>query len=187
MVAGKRRVEPPGGAGVDADRFRTDAHDPGLLGQPVGAFGGDPGAPRDPVPPHWRTELELAKGITRFQAGTPLVLPHYVASAGWEILEAVGLDRIRRSSLALTDAVIDHADALGLQVATPREHGQRAGVVCLRFPEAEQVAAALNARRFFCSYRPASGLRIGPHFYNTIEEIDRFMAALASERGPGRR
>jgi selenocysteine lyase/cysteine desulfurase len=35
------------------------------------------------------------------------------------------------------------------------------------------------ARGFVCSHRGA--LRVAPHFYNTLEEVERFMDALVAE------
>ncbi len=42
-----------------------------------------------------------------------------------------------------------------------------------------EVAKRLVARGFICSYRGA--VRVAPHFYNTLEEVDRFMDALVAE------
>lgn len=137
-------------------------------------------AHRDPMA--FAPDFEYAPDARRFAMGTPLILPHYVASVGWDILEEIGLDRIREQSLRLTSRVIEHADDMGLEVATPRSGHERGGIVCLKFPGAAEVTAALNQRGFCCSYRPASGLRVGPHFYNTIDEVDRFMEALSSVR-----
>ncbi|MDB5099779.1 MAG: Aminotransferase, class superfamily [Cyanobacteria bacterium RYN_339] len=123
-------------------------------------------------------ELVPAAGSQRFNVGTPMVLPHYAASAGLDVLLEVGIAAIREASLALTGRLIARADELGLAVATPREPGRRAGVVCLKFPQADPVHRQLNAEGFACSYRPTSGLRLGPHFFNTAAEADRLMDRL---------
>jgi kynureninase len=39
-------------------------------------------------------------------------------------------------------------------------------------PDAALVAKTLIAREFVVDYRPGAGIRIGPHFYNTEDEID---------------
>jgi selenocysteine lyase/cysteine desulfurase len=124
--------------------------------------------------------LVPAPGSQRFNLGTPMVLPHYAASAGLDVLLELGIERVRAASLALTDRLIARADDLGLAVATPRAHARRAGVVCLKFPGADEACRRLNADGFACSYRPTSGLRLGPHFFNTLEEADRLMDHLAA-------
>jgi selenocysteine lyase/cysteine desulfurase len=137
-------------------------------------------AHRDPFA--FQRELEYAPDARRFSMGTPLVLPHYVASVGWGILESVGLEAIRARSLELTGRIMDWADELRLEVATPRAPEARGGVVCLKFDGAEAVTKRLNQLGIGCSYRPASGLRLGPHFFNTLDEIDRAMGAIAEQR-----
>jgi selenocysteine lyase/cysteine desulfurase len=112
----------------------------------------------------------------RFAGGTPAVLPAQLSRPGLAILRGIGADATRRRSLALTDHIIARADEAGLAVASPRAHERRGGIVALRFPGAEAVARELIASGFVCSYR--GGLRIAPHFYNTDEEIDRFMHEL---------
>lgn len=126
--------------------------------------------------------FEPAPGTARFLQGTPTVLPHYAAAAGRELLASVGMTAVRKRSLALTGRLIARADEQGLGVATPREDAGRAGVVCLKFEGADAVANHLAERGFGCSYRPASGLRLGPHFFNTEDEVDRLMNALAAAR-----
>ena len=66
-------------------------------------------------------------------------------------------------------------------MATPRPHDRRAGLVAVRFPGDETVARALIAKGYICSYR--EGIRIGPHFYNTDDEIERFMDELIKQAG----
>jgi selenocysteine lyase/cysteine desulfurase len=117
-----------------------------------------------------------ADGVRRFASGTPAVLPSLFSRPGLAILRRLGVDTIRRRSLAQTDHIIARADEAGLAVATPRAHERRGGIVALRFPGDAVVARSLVADGLVCSYR--SGLRIAPHFYNTDEEIDQFMAEL---------
>lgn len=122
-------------------------------------------------------QLERATTARRFAGGTPAVLPSLFSRPGLTIVRGLGVDRIRATSLAQTDRIIALADDAGLPVATPRDHARRGGIVTLRFPGDARVRAELLARGFVCSHR--GGIRIAPHFYNTQDEIDRFMGELA--------
>jgi kynureninase len=117
-----------------------------------------------------------ADGVRRFAGGTPAVLPSLFSRPGLAIIRKLGVEEIRRRSLAQTDHIIARADDARIAVASPRAHERRGGIVALRFPGDAEVARALVADGYVCSYR--SGLRIAPHFYNTDEEIDEFMAEL---------
>lgn len=111
-------------------------------------------------------------GPHRLAAGTPALLPAMTSREGLRLLRGVGIDAIRARSLAMTSRILARADAAGIRVLTPRE--RRGGIVTLDVPAA--VCASLKERGFVASYR--RGLRIGPHVYNTDEEIERFMDAV---------
>lgn len=122
---------------------------------------------------------EWAPTARRLASGTPAVLPSQLSRVGLDLLAAVGMPTIRAHSLRLTARVMERADEAGLTVVTPREDARRAGVVALRFPGDLEVTRRMVARGFVCSHRGA--LRVAPHFYNTLEEVERFMDALVAE------
>lgn len=121
-----------------------------------------------------------APDARRFGAGTPLVLPALLSVPGMKILEEVGASAIREHSLALTERIFSWAEDTGVEVLTPRAPSRRAGIVSLSFPGEREVAVRLIQRNMICTWRGA--LRIAPHFYNTVDEVDRFLAALDEER-----
>jgi selenocysteine lyase/cysteine desulfurase len=123
------------------------------------------------VPP-----MQYAENARRFASGTPAVLPAQFSRPGLTMLRQLGIDTIRAFSLSKTDRIIALADEARLGVASPRAHHRRGGIVTLRFVGDREVARRLVADGFVCSYR--GGIRIAPHFYNTEDEIDRFMAEL---------
>ena len=65
-------------------------------------------------------EMEYAAGATRFLTGTPNVPAHYAATAGYDLIEEIGVDRIRQNSLRQTQLLIDLADAAGFEIRSPR-------------------------------------------------------------------
>ncbi len=121
---------------------------------------------------------EYAPNARRFASGTPAIVGALVSQVGLDIVRAIGVDAVRRASLANTERIIRRADDAKLRVRTPREPARRAGIVSLAFPGDAEVARALGARGFVCSYRGA--VRVAPHFYNTPDEVERFMDALVA-------
>ena len=105
---------------------------------------------------------------------------YYAALAGLDIIHAVGVDRIRQQSQRLTARLLALADEYGFASAASREPDRLAGTVALNVPDAPLVSRTLKAREFIVDYRPPVGVRISPHFYNTMEEVDRVMAEIAS-------
>lgn len=115
--------------------------------------------------------MEYARGAGRFLTGTPNVPAHYAATAGYDLIEEIGVARIRVSSLRQTQLLIDLADAAGFEVRSPRDPARRGGTVTVDVPEFAAVHGELAARGILCDFRPDAGIRLGPHFYNTDDEV----------------
>jgi kynureninase len=116
-------------------------------------------------------ELEYAEGAARFLTGTPNVPALYAATAGYDLIEEIGVDRIRENSVRQTQLLIDLLDEAGFEVGSPRDAARRGGTVTARTPEFEAVHTELARRQILCDFRPDSGLRLGPHYYNTDDEL----------------
>jgi kynureninase len=116
-------------------------------------------------------ELEYAEGVARFLTGTPNVPALYAATAGYDLVEELGVDAIRERSLGLTALLIELCDARGFDVLSPREPARRGGTVTLRVPDFEAVHRELGDRGVICDFRPETGIRLGPHFFNSEDEL----------------
>ncbi|NYF59780.1 aminotransferase class V-fold PLP-dependent enzyme [Micromonospora purpureochromogenes] len=120
-----------------------------------------------------------AEDARRFAGGTPFPLTALISRVGLDLLAGVGIDAIREHSLRCTERILLRADAAGIRVLSPTTPEHRGGVVCLDIPDGEAVKRRLAARRMICSWR--GGLRVAPHIYNTLDEIDAFMDTLEQE------
>jgi kynureninase len=116
-------------------------------------------------------EHEYAPGSARFLTGTPNVPALYAATAGYDVIEEVGVERIRKRSMQQTALLIELAERAGFELASPRDPARRGGSVVVRPPEFEAVYRELDARDIICDFRPDAGIRFGPHFFNTDDEI----------------
>ena len=84
-------------------------------------------------------ELRYAPGVARFLTGTPNVPALYAATAGYDLVEEVGVERIRENSLVQTDLLIRLADEAGFEVRSPRDPARRGGTVTVHVPDFEAV------------------------------------------------
>ena len=125
-------------------------------------------------------ELRYADGIARFLTGTPNVPALYAATAGYDLVEEVGVAAIRAHSERQTDLLLELIEGAGFESETPRDPAVRGGSVVVRTPEFEAVAKELVDRGIICDYRPEVGIRLGPHFFTTDDEL-RFTVAQISE------
>jgi kynureninase len=132
---------------------------------------------REPFAFDW-SAIDYAPGIGRFAGGTPNVPAAYAASAGYEAIVDVGIDRIRERSQALTQIVVDAALEAGFDVRSPVDPAQRGGHVTLDPGDAAHVHEELIRRGFVVDYRPGGGIRIGPHFFSTADECRAVVAEI---------
>jgi len=123
-------------------------------------------------------EAALRDDALHMMNGTPAIPAYYAALAGLDIINEVGVDRIRAKSKALTARLLARIDESGFTSAASRDPQRLAGTVAVNVPDAALVARTLKAREFIVDYRPPVGVRISPHFYNTIDEVDAIMAEI---------
>ena len=121
----------------------------------------------------------LRDDAMRMMNGTPSIPAYYAALAGLDVINEVGVDRIRERSKQLTGRLLSLADRHGFTSAAARDPERLAGTVAVSVPDAHLVSRTLKAREFIVDYRPPVGVRISPHFYNTTDEIDRIMDEIA--------
>ena len=116
-------------------------------------------------------EQDYADGAWRFLTGTPNVPALYAATAGYDVIEEVGVDSVRERSLELTTLLIELLDEAGFPVGSPRDPSRRGATVVVKPPGHERVGRGLLERGVIIDWRPDVGLRLGPHFFNTEDEL----------------
>jgi kynureninase len=116
--------------------------------------------------------IKYADTIYRFLNGSPNVPGMYAAMSGYEIVNEVGVENIRRKSLQQTAKLIEIAEAAGFRINSPRDPAQRGGTVVIDVPYGKEVTTELLRRDYLVDYRPGAGIRVAPHFYSKDEELD---------------
>jgi kynureninase len=125
-------------------------------------------------------EAERRDDAMRMMNGTPAIPAYYAALPGLDIVTDVGIPAIRARSQQLTARLLDLVDEYGFTSVASRDPERLAGTVAVNVPEAARVSRTLKARNFLVDYRPPVGIRISPHFYNTLEEVEAVMAEIAA-------
>ena len=122
--------------------------------------------------------MRYASGAARFLTGTPNVPAHFAGTAGYDLIEEVGIERIRANSLRQTQLLIDLADESGFDVRSPRDPVRRGGTVTVHVEEFPAVHKELSERQILCDFRPGAGIRIGPHYYTSDDELRHVIAEI---------
>ncbi|HEY9084897.1 MAG TPA: aminotransferase class V-fold PLP-dependent enzyme [Candidatus Tyrphobacter sp.] len=141
--------------------------------------------------PGWRAVAEMwdfldydqpwAADASRFEGGTPNFLGALSLASSTEFLQRYDRSGVERHVLALTDHLVDGLARVGARVAAPRGEGVSSGIVTFALPgrDSVELGRALQREGIVTTYR-ANGIRVSPHGYNTIEEIDRVLELLGS-------
>jgi selenocysteine lyase/cysteine desulfurase len=117
----------------------------------------------------------------RFQSGTPPVPSIYAGIAGIELIRQIGIEETREHVLHLNAHLAAGIDELGGTVVTPRERERHGALICVRSTDVEELVAALGRWGIVTSSRDGN-VRISPHAYNSLEDIDAVLEALAANR-----
>ena len=119
----------------------------------------------------FEAEQDYAEGAARFLTGTPNVPALYAATAGYDVVEEVGVERIRNRSQEQTALLVELLDEAGFPAGGPHDPERRGGTVVVQVPGSKRVNRELAERGVICDWRPDVGLRLGPHFFNTDDEL----------------
>jgi len=130
----------------------------------------------------FESELSYAPNITRFLHGSPAIPALYAAQSGYEIINQIGVERIREKSVRQTGHLISLAREAGFRVTSPKDPAQRGGTITVWDDNADALTKELIRREFIVDYRPGAGVRISPHFYTKDEELELVIAELKNIR-----
>ncbi len=130
----------------------------------------------------FESELRYAPNITRFLHGSPAIPALYAAQSGYEIINQIGVEKIREKSVRQTEQLISLAQEAGFRVTSPKNPAQRGGTITVWDDNAAAITKELIRREFIVDYRPGAGVRISPHFYTKDEELELVIAELKKIR-----
>jgi len=121
--------------------------------------------------------LDYGTGARRFEYGTPAVAAIYAARAGLELVAEIGIEKVRERHKLLSQRLVDGALDQGWTIRCPRDAEERTPIVTLEHADPAAAVTALRAAGVICDNRPGL-IRLSPHYFNTLEEMDRALALL---------
>ena len=117
----------------------------------------------------------------RFEMGTPPIPSIYAALAGIGLLQSIGLENIEADLRKLTGAIKDGARDAGLTLATPEDFAQHGAMIAIKAVDETAIVEALMHDGIITSSRDGN-LRISPHFYNQLDDVDRLMSSIEKHK-----
>jgi len=127
-------------------------------------------------------DLKLSNTASRFEIGTPSSIGIVGAAASLNLLLDTGIENIERRILSLTDHLIESLSARGIKFQTPLDPKYRSGIVNFLIDYPQERTDRMAKKGIVVSAR-SHGIRVSPHFYNTINEMDRLVEEATVQKG----
>ncbi len=123
--------------------------------------------------------LDWAPTAARFDTGTPPVINAYISRAGMAVINEIGVDAIAAWTEHLTRRLIEGGRARGFRLHGIDDPGRKTPSTAFVCPEGEshRVEALLLKRGILAAAR-GPVIRLAPHFYNTLDDVDLALDAL---------
>jgi cysteine desulfurase/selenocysteine lyase len=115
--------------------------------------------------------LTFPPSAERFNLGTPNIMGAVALHAAVGMLQEVGSTLIEQRVATLVDALINDLTERGHSLAADTAPEHRSGIVVVQLPNPEVACKRLEEAGVIATVR--GGLRLAPHFYNTLEEVMR--------------
>ena len=119
-------------------------------------------------------------GAEGWQVSNPPILPLAALRASMDIFAAVGMEKLRLKSEALTgylETLLDQHAPDNVSIITPRDPARRGAQLSLRITtHGQAVHARLVRSNVMCDWREPDVLRVAPvPLYNTFTDVARFV------------
>jgi selenocysteine lyase/cysteine desulfurase len=123
-------------------------------------------------------EFDFFDDARRFEVVTLAYHDFAVANASTKMLLDTGVTNVAAHIEALGTRIVDWiASRRDVRLVTPADPSRRAGVVSFTSTTLDAMAARLQAARVSHTVREGA-IRLSPHLYNTVEEVDAVLARL---------
>jgi cysteine desulfurase / selenocysteine lyase len=125
-----------------------------------------------------RYDLKPRRGPARYEIGTYAFQDWRALDAAVDILRSFKQDEIWDHIRSLTDRLISFIlSRPKLALVSPVDPARRSGIVSFRSPDSKALYDRLSDEGFVVSLREG-GVRVSPHFYNGMDEIEKLIGAI---------
>ncbi len=135
---------------------------------------------------HVNSQFDYVRIAHRFEGGNPNFLGVRVLRAGARFLQGIGIGNIEQRVRHLTGLCLQALHKHGLNTTTPAAWDERAHIINVMVPNAAAIMDALREEERIVINVKDDALRVSMSFFNTEEEIERTVQAIARRVGASR-
>jgi cysteine desulfurase/selenocysteine lyase len=129
-----------------------------------------------PDPWSFPAELELERTSQKFESGTlpwPLI---YSIDPIFDFFNDITVRTVQNHISSLLDYLIEELTRLNVKIISPLQQDERSGILTFDVRKREKLAAIYQNEKVRISVR--DGIRVSPHIYNTISDMQKLIAIL---------
>lgn len=126
------------------------------------------------------TSQPLQRGASRFEEGAHNMGGAAALGQSLGLINEIGIDTVWERIATLTNRLEEGLRKLDFTIISPRGEGQRSGILVAEKPDrdSDELMKRLGEREIDVTSR-RGWLRFAPHFYNSSQQIDEVLNALA--------
>ena len=126
-------------------------------------------------------KYKLFKDSRRYESAQRNLLGLCGLTESLKLIGELGIANIEKRILEITDCLCDLLEKRGFEVFSSRRDAEKSGIVSffVRGRNPDRLREALRKKGIIVSARDGR-LRASPHYYNSFEEVERFVKALPS-------
>ncbi len=124
----------------------------------------------------------LVEDARRFEIASPATQDQLGLATSIGLLLELGVDAIAAYLRTLGEPLLAWAERRGVRITSPTDQLHRSQIVCLAPPDAREANRRLRQAGIVVSVREGA-IRLAPHCYNTIEEMEKVVEVLDEVMG----
>lgn len=122
-------------------------------------------------------KAESLPGAASFTIGMPNYPAVYAIRAGLKYVVETGVEKINQATLPLVEACLEGLKELPVELISPKQAENLAGIIAFRHTDAERVYQHLHSKQIHPMYH-AGRIRVALHGYNTMADVETFLREL---------
>ena len=125
-------------------------------------------------------KLDWSASASRFDSGTPPVINAYIARAGMEMLNEIGVAKIYEWNQVLTRRLIDGGRERGFARHATTDAAHKTTSTAFVVDDSHSIEHTMRIDSGIIASARGPVIRLAPHFYSTTEDVDRALDALGA-------
>lgn len=122
-------------------------------------------------------KAESLPGAASFTVGMPNYPAVYAIRAALDYITETGVEQINQAATPLVEACLEGLKQTSVELISPKDAANLAGIIAFRHPEAERIYKHLHNKQIHPMYH-AGRIRVALHGYNTLEDVECFLKEL---------